>query len=174
MRNIRLKDVPSTRFTDLSGVRVMSCRVPVFHSGTSARSKILRMLMRRPVSCSDPARGIILVEIKFRNSLWSARWLTASLRRNALANSPSLWHYGNRAPLGTFHFLRSLQLCRAIIITACERLQHWEMQNKIFRQQSQRCFTWLIINIMLPAYRIIFIGPVAIHCRKLLRVICKT
>jgi len=26
------------------------------------------MLMRRPVSCFDPARGIILVEIKFRNS----------------------------------------------------------------------------------------------------------
>lgn len=39
-------------------------------SFTNERPKrnIRRMLMRRPVSCSDPARGIILAEIKFWNS----------------------------------------------------------------------------------------------------------
>lgn len=105
----------------------------VFHSRTNARSEIRRMLMRRPVSCSDTARGIILVEIKFRNPPWDG--VTASLRRNPLANRPSLRHYGNRPPLERFRFLcPMLQLYGAIVITVCERLFDIkkEMQSKIF------------------------------------------
>lgn len=100
------------------------------------------MLMRRPVSCSDPAKGIILAEIKFRNLPRSTRDDSRrAFAEETLANHPSR-HYGNHMRLSQRSLLplRSLQLrtmVTAITVTVCiEKLRYQEMQIGIFRRRA--------------------------------------
>lgn len=110
-----LSDVHSpTRFADLSrpGVHVMSCRVPVLHSRTSARSEIRRIVNEatdRSAARSrerDNPRGKLNSGIH-RGPRDDGTAEDCVSKKHALANRPSLRHYGNRTLPGTFHFLHS-------------------------------------------------------------------
>lgn len=108
---------PIPRETD---VHVISCRVPVFHSRTNARSEIRRMLMRRPVSCSDPARGIIL-SWKLNSGIPMIHGTTHGepSKKALLPISVALWKSSRLSE--TFRFLCWILQLYDAIITVCKR-----------------------------------------------------